>query len=95
MHRASAAARLAARRAELADLETALTAACERAAGRGGPSRFADPTTWSPAIWRRYLREALDQDFRLGPRMRRLAAEIGRLEQRDASRPCHSPGGSR
>ena len=35
MHRAPAAARLAARRAQLADLDLSITTACEWAAGKG------------------------------------------------------------
>ena len=82
MHRAPGAARLAARRAELADLDIRLTTACERAAGQGRrhPVASSNPTSWSPTTWHRYLREARTQDYLLRPRMRRLAAEIGRLE---------------
>ena len=82
MHRASAAACLAARRAELADLDLSLTTACERATGTGRPlpASLRDLAAWTPTIWRRYLREAQTQDHLLGPRMRFLATEIGRLE---------------
>ena len=82
MLRAPAAARLAARRAQLADLDASVTIACEQAAGQGRPHHLApaDPATWTPATCRRYLREARTQDYLLGPRMRRLTVEIGRLE---------------
>ena len=84
MHRAPGAARLAARRAELAELDIHLTIACEWAAGQGRrhPIAPSDPASWSSTTWHRYLREARTQDYLLGPRMRRLAAEIGRLETR-------------
>ncbi len=84
MHRASAAACLAARRAELADLDLSLTTACERAIGKGRPlpSSPRDFAAWTPTIWRRYLREAQTQDHLLGPRMRFLTTKIGRLEAR-------------
>ena len=82
MHRAPSAARLAARRAELAELDICLTTACERAVGQGrrNPIASSAATSWSTATRGRYLREARTQDYLLGPRMRRLAAEIGRVE---------------
>lgn len=91
MLRAPAAARLAARRTQLAELDTSLTTACERAAGQGRPHHLApaDPAAWNAAICRRYLREAQTQDYLLGPRMRRLKSEIGRLEARLP--PGHGP----
>ena len=84
MHRAPAAARLPPRRAELADLDLSLTTACEWAAGtrRRRSAASCDFARWTPTIWRRYLREARTQDHLLGPRMRFLATEIGRLEAR-------------
>ena len=83
MHHVPDAARLAARRADLAGLDTRLTTACERAAARGQRNRATPPEQrfWSPAAWRRYLEEARAQDHLLGPRMRRLAAEIAHLER--------------
>ena len=84
MHRAPAAACLAARRAELADLDLSITTACEWAAGKGRRRRAGscDFARWTPTIWHRYLREARTQNHLLGPRMRFLATEIGRLEAR-------------
>jgi len=80
-----ASARLAARRAQLALLDTTLICACERAATRGRHARVAptDPVRWNRSIWRRYLAEARAQDFRLGGRMRQLRSEIIAPEQLD------------
>lgn len=77
--------RLAARRAQLALLDTTLICACERAAARGRHARLVttDPARWNRSTWRRYLAEARAQDFRLGGRMRQLHSEIIALEQLD------------
>lgn len=55
-----ASTRLAARRAQLALLDTTLICACERAAARGRHARVAttDPARWNRSTWRRYLAEA-------------------------------------
>jgi len=75
---AVAEARLALRRAQLALLEAQLVTACEAAAGHGcrGGLPPADRGAWDRATWHRYLAAARDLDAELGPRMRRLHAEI-------------------
>ena len=87
MHRDPHAARLAARRAELATLDINLVTACERAAGQGRRGRQPppDPARWDRSTWHRYLTEARAQDHRLATRRRRLLAEIGAMERDDAS----------
>ena len=80
---AVAEARLALRRAQLALLEAQLVAACEAAAGHGCRRGLppADRDAWDRATWQRYLTAARALDAELGPRMRRLHAEIERLER--------------
>ena len=85
MHRISTAARLAARRAELATLDINLVTACERAAGQGKRGRLPppDPARWDRSTWHRYLTEARSQEHLLAARRRRLRAEIGAMERGD------------
>jgi hypothetical protein len=80
-------AHLALRRAQLALLEIQLVTACEAAAGHGcrGGLPPADRGAWDRATWRRYLAAARALDAELGPRMRRLHAEIERLEHEAAA----------
>ncbi len=81
MSRPDPAARLAACRAQLADLDLTMITACEHAAGHGhrGHRPPPDPATWDRTTWHRYLSEAGQQDRILGARMRRLHAKIRRL----------------
>ena len=80
-------AQLALRRAQFALLEAQLVAACEAAAGRGcrGGLPPADRGAWDRETWRRYLVAARALDAELGPRMRRLHAEIEQLEREAAA----------
>ena len=80
-------ARLALRRAQLALLEVQLVTTCEAAAGHGcrGGLPPVDRGEWDRETWRRYLAAARTLDAELGPRMRRLHAEIERLEQETAA----------
>ncbi len=85
-------ARLAARRAQLALLDTTLICACERAAGHGRRNRLPppDPARWDRSTWHRYLCEARTQDRILGGRMRQIQSDIIHLERLDhcgAGRP--------
>lgn len=71
------------KRAEIAILEADWAAASEHAAARslGGLGRLGNRETWDRATWNRYLAAAADsQDFYL-PRLRRLYAEVDRLER--------------
>lgn len=76
------AARLAACRAQLADLDLLMIAACEHAAGHGcrGHRPPPDTATWDRTTWRRYLAEVARQARILAARRRRLRAELRRLE---------------
>ncbi len=73
---------IAARRRRLAQLETAMVEACERAAVRGAcrKVRMNDHDTWDKATWQRYLVAAarLEPDYM--PRMRILLHDIDRFE---------------
>jgi hypothetical protein len=74
---------IAARRHRLAELETSMVEACERAAVRGAcrKVRMHDHDTWDKATWRRYLEAAarLEPDYM--PQMRRLLWDIDRFER--------------
>ena len=74
---------IAARRHRLAELETSMVEACERAAMRGACRnvRMDDCKTWDKAAWQRYLEAAarLEPDYL--PRMRRLLRDIDRFER--------------
>jgi hypothetical protein len=74
---------IAAKRSEIASLEGDGAAASERAVARslGGLGRLGNRETWDRATWNRYLAAATDgQDLYL-PRLRRLYAEVDRLER--------------
>ena len=74
---------IAARRHRLAELETSMVDACERAAVRGAcrKVRMHDHDTWDKATWQRYLEAAarLEPDYM--PQMRRLLRDIDRFER--------------
>ena len=74
---------IAARHHRLAELETSMVEACERAAMRGACRnvRIDDSKTWDKATWQRYLEAAarLEPDYL--PRMRRLLRDIDRFER--------------
>jgi hypothetical protein len=74
---------IAARRHRLAELETSMVDACERAAVRGACRnvRIDDCKTWDKATWQRYLEAAarLEPDYL--PQMRRLLRDIDRFER--------------
>ena len=74
---------IAARRHRLAELETSMVEACERAAVRGACRnvRVDDCKTWDKAAWQRYLEAAarLEPDYL--PQMRRLLRDIDRFER--------------
>ena len=74
---------IAARRHRLAELETSMVEACERAAVRGACRNVGieDCKTWDKAAWQRYLEAAarLEQDYL--PQMRRLLRDIDRFER--------------
>jgi hypothetical protein len=74
---------IAARRQRLAELETSMVDACERAAMRGAcrTVRTDDCKTWDKAAWQRYLEAAarLEPDYL--PQMRRLLRDIDRFER--------------
>jgi hypothetical protein len=74
---------IAVRRQRLAERETDLVAACEKAAahGAGRHIRIDDRATWDRAAWNRYVGTAtqLEPDFM--PEMLSLIREIERLER--------------
>jgi hypothetical protein len=72
---------VAARRAQLASLETEMVAACEQSAARGRPGsvRMDDRETWDRSTWDRYLAAATRLEPDYGPAMRRLLQEIDQL----------------
>jgi hypothetical protein len=74
---------IAARRRRLAELETSMVEACERAAMSGACRnvRVDDCETWDKAAWQRYLEAAarLEPDYL--PQMRRLLRDIDRFER--------------
>ena len=71
-----------ARQKRLAEIETEMVAACEQAAARGAAAsvRIDDRETWDRATWDRYLSAASDCQESFMPRLRRLYAEVSRLE---------------
>jgi hypothetical protein len=73
----------AAKRAEIASLEADWAADSERAAARslGGIGRLGERETWDRATWNRYLAAAQESQHLYLPRLRRLYAEVERLEQ--------------
>ena len=74
---------IAARRHLLAELETSMMDACERAAVRGACRnvRIDDHKTWDKATWHRYLEAVarLEPDYM--PQMGRLLRDIDRFER--------------
>lgn len=85
-------AAMAEKRAEIATLEADWAAASERAAARslGGIGHLGPRDTWDRTTWNRYLIAASDaQDIYL-PRLRRLYAEVDRLEQHGCGEMPHA-----
>lgn len=74
---------IAAKRAQIAGLEFEWSSASERAAARSlsGAARLGDRETWDRATWDRYLSAASDCQADYLPQLRRLYAELSRLEQ--------------
>jgi len=72
---------IARRRAQLAELEAAMAAACEDAAAGPGRRTCDDPGRRDRATRHRYLAAAMRLEAAYGPPMRRLAREIGQLER--------------
>jgi hypothetical protein len=72
-----------ARQKKLAEIETEMVAACERAAARGAATsvRIDDRETWDRATWDRYLAAAAQFEPDYGPRLRRLYQEIDQLNR--------------
>ena len=74
---------IAAHRRRLAELETSMEDACERAAVRGAcrKVRMHDHHTWDKATWQRYLEAVarLEPDYM--PQIRRLLRDIDRFER--------------
>jgi len=73
------AAMLTARRGCLALLQADMTTACEQAALAAGAT--ADRDRWNRRTWRRYLDEASRFASNHGPAIRRLQADIARLQR--------------
>ena len=74
---------IARRRAQLAELEAEMIAACEAAAMGARPADQRDSARerWDRTTWHRYLAAAMRLEATYGPRMRRLRREIGQLER--------------
>ena len=74
---------IAARRAQLANLEAAIVADCEREAGHGisRAVRIDDRTTWDKATWSRYLTAAARPEPDYLPQMLRPFNESDGLER--------------
>ena len=74
---------IAARRHRLAELETSMVDACERAAVRGACRnvRIDDCKIWDKATWQRYLEAAARLEPNYLPQMRRLLRDIDRFER--------------
>ena len=74
---------IAAQRRRLAELETSMVEACERAAVRGAcrKVRMHDHHTWDEATWQRYLEAVarLEPDYM--PQMRRVLRDIHRFQR--------------
>ena len=72
-----------ARRRTLAELETAMVAACEAAAARCAARgvHIEDRASWDRTMWRHYLDAATRLEPQYGPAMRRLYQEIDQLER--------------
>ena len=76
-------AAIVALRAEIASLEADWAAESERAAARslGGIGRLGERETWDRATWTRYLTASAECQHRYQPRLRRLYADLARLEE--------------
>ena len=74
---------ITARRQLLAELETSMVDACERAAVRGACRnvRMHDHKTWDKATWRRYLEAVARFEPDYTPQMGRLLRDIDRFER--------------
>jgi len=74
---------IAARRHRLAELETSMVEACERAAVRGACRnvRIDDWKTWDKAAWQRHLEAAARLETDYLPQMRRPLRDIDRFER--------------
>ena len=74
---------IARRRSLIVLIETEWVATCERRAARnaGRAIRVDDRETWDRAMWDRYLAAAAATQAGYLPRLRRLYAEVARLEQ--------------
>ena len=74
---------IAAHRRRLAELETSMVEACERAAVRGARRkvRMDDHYTWDKATWHRYLEAVARFEPDYMPQMRRLLRDIQRFER--------------
>jgi hypothetical protein len=74
---------IAVHRRRLAELETSMVEACERAAVRGAyrKVRMHDHHTWDKATWQRYLEAVarLEPDYM--PQIRRVLRDIHRFER--------------
>jgi len=75
--------KITSRRAQLAELEGQMIAACEAAALGACPGSrpTLDRKHWDRTTWNRYLAAAMRLESRYGPRMRRLRQEIDQLER--------------
>ena len=84
-------ATIAEKRGEIAALEADWAATSERAAARslGGIRHLGPRETWDRSTWTRYLTAATDNQDLYMPRLRRLYAEVERLERLgDAEAPA-------
>lgn len=82
-------AAIIAKRADAAILENDWADASERAVARSiGRNGLAGRETWGRSTWTRYLDAAAACQDRYLPRLRRLYAEIGRLEQLQTPLPA-------
>ena len=74
---------IAARRHRLAELETSMVDACERAAVHGARRniRIDDCKKWDRAAWQRYLEAAARLEPDYTPQMRKLLRDIDRFER--------------
>ena len=75
--------KITSRRAQLAELEGQMVAACEAAAlgAYPGSKPTLDREHWDRTTWNRYLAAAMRLEASYGPRIRRLHQEIGQLER--------------